>query len=204
MVRSSVPGPRCALGVTSDTPGPARLARPALPRPAPRAPGARLLAGGFVGPPSHGCPASPRARAGDARRGGAGGRGVEGAAGIAPASGWPSGEAEDKVGRRLTLVRPAVGRHRFGKVGLEAYLFAVLLSRTPLRVCGRPEGSILEPRLKAGIGSGGRRKGCGASWNAPFQNPRVTPPPPLRQAQPSSSRNPSSASGPRPLNGRGR
>lgn len=35
MVRSSAPRPRCALGVTSDTPGPARPARPALPRPAP-------------------------------------------------------------------------------------------------------------------------------------------------------------------------
>ena len=109
MVLSSAPRPRCALGVTFDTPGPARPARPALPRPASRAPRPRRLAGGFVGPSSRLCRASPRACAGGARRGGAGGRGLEGATGTAPGGEWRSGGAENRASGRVARVRPSVG-----------------------------------------------------------------------------------------------
>lgn len=113
-----------------------------------------------MGQPHRLCPASPRARAGGARRGGAGGRVVEGSARTAPGGGWQSGGVQrTRSAGGLARVRPAVDSRRCGKVGLGAPLFAVLPLRTPTRAWGRPEGTILEPRLNAGIGRGrgGRR-----------------------------------------------
>ena len=54
------------------------------------------------------------------------------------------------------------------------------------------------------LGGGAEEEGGRAQWAATFQNPGVTTPHPAPwQAQPPSSQNPSSRSGPRPLKRRG-
>lgn len=188
--------------MTFDTPGPARPARPALPRPASRAPGPRRLAGGFVGPPRRLCRASPRACAGGARRRGAGGRGLEGATGTAPGGGWRGREAGQREGSRgCARLWAAAGVGRL-VLGLLSSLFSPF--GLVQGACLLPEGPIREPRLNAGVGrgSGGRRlRRTAARYIS--ESPCGTPTP-RPQAQPPSSQNPSSTPGPRPLERRGR